>query len=144
VKKFEKFNTPSQIKLIHVAKGQLGIKDEQYREILSGFVLANGETATSSKQLSYDQCEALIHIFVKLGFKTGRKEFEEFENRGGSFATPGQMRLIKGTWMNSPNTREKSVEAMNNFIKVITGKSHITFLKANEVSKVLKAIGSLR
>ena len=139
---WEKYNTKRQISLIHVAKNQLGISDENYRQILSGFVLANGSKATSSKELSYDQCEALIHIFKRLGFKTGRLKYEEYENRQGGFATPGQMRKIEAVWMF--HSREKSIEAMNSFIRRIVGVSHLTFVKAADVSKILKAMESLK
>lgn len=141
---FEKYNTAAQIRLIHVAKSKLRITDEQYREILSGFVLSSGEPCTSSKQLSYDQCEALIHIFKKMGFTTGRLKYEEFENRAGGFATPAQMRKIEATWMTSPKVKNMTPEGMNNFIRVIVGVSHITFVRAIDVHKLLKAINSIK
>lgn len=140
---FTKFNTAVQIRIIHIAKSQLKLSNEQYRDVLSGFVLADGTRCTSSKDLSYDQCEALIHILKKSGFKTGRLKYEEFENRTGGFATPAQMRKIEATWMTSPRVHNKTIEGMNNFIKVIAGQSHITFVKAADVNKILTAIGHI-
>ncbi len=141
---FVKYITQAQKAVIHIAKNQLGITDEQYRDILSGFVLVNGDKCESCKELSYDQAEALIHIFKKSGFKTGRLKYEEFENRAGGFATPGQMRKIEATWMTHPRVKNRTTEGMNNFIKVIVGQSHITFVKSIDVHKLLKAIDSIK
>ena len=139
---YEKPCTNTQKQIIHIAKSKLGMSDDNYRQILSGFVLANGNACSSSKELSYDQAEALIHIMKKLGFQTYRLKYEEYENREGGFATPGQMRKIEGLWMY--HARTKTCEAMNAFIARIVGKSHITFVKAQDVHKIIKAIEALK
>jgi len=143
-RKFRRFPTPAQLAVIHIAKKQLNLTDENYSDILSGFILDSGEKAASSKQLSYDQAEALIHIFVKLGYKNSRLKYEEYENRYGGFARPGQMRKIEALWMSSGVVREKTPEALNKFIYSIAKVSHITFLQSADVFKVIKAIESLK
>ena len=55
---------PVQIRMIHVAVGQLGLSDDIYRDILHGHF-----KVASSKDLTYAQASALIDHFKKLGFK---------------------------------------------------------------------------
>ena len=55
---------PVQIKMIHVAVGQLGLSDDTYRDILHGHYKAE-----SCKDLSYTQASALIDHFKTLGFR---------------------------------------------------------------------------
>jgi hypothetical protein len=57
-----------QIKLIHIALGQLGIDDTSYRSMLS-----NWFNVSSSKALSYEQATRLIEEFNKKGFKSASK-----------------------------------------------------------------------
>ena len=56
--------SPKQLALIHVAKKQTGLKEEEYRDLLGRF------GAESSKQLSGRQFEALLRHFEKLGFRS--------------------------------------------------------------------------
>jgi len=139
---------PLQIKKIHIAKSQLGLSDQQYRDMLSGFKNISGLPSSSCKELNYDQAEVLLNIFIKLGFKvkhSGKQlKYEEFAGRDAKFASPKQMRSIDALWHTSINVRDKSDEAMNNFIFHITGISHITMIYAVHVHKIRKAIQSLK
>ncbi|NMB81171.1 MAG: regulatory protein GemA [Ignavibacteria bacterium] len=132
---------------IHIAKSQLNLSDEQYRDILSGFNNRFGNPCNSCTELNFQQAEALLRLFEKLGWKKQRKgvhlKYEIFTNRDPKFATPRQMRSIDALWNSTPNVREKTEEAMNKFIKRITGVDHISFLLASDVHKVIKAIKQL-
>jgi len=55
---------PVQIRMIHVAVGQLGLSDDTYRDILHGHYKAE-----SCKDLTYAQASALIDHFKTLGFR---------------------------------------------------------------------------
>ena len=55
-----------QKQLIHIAQAQLGIPDEDYRDILAAQTKGK---KTSSKDLTYFEADAVINYFVKLGFK---------------------------------------------------------------------------
>lgn len=135
---------PLQIKLIHIAKQQLGLSDQQYRDTLSGFINAAGQPCASCKELNSDQAEVLLTLFKKIGWKEKRygkvKKYEQFNSREGKYATSGQMRKIDGMWFTSPSVREKNEKAMNNFIRRIAGVDHISFLLKKDVNKVIKAI----
>jgi hypothetical protein len=132
---------------IHIAIQQLNISDQQYRDILSGFNNQDGKPCNSCTELNYDQAEALLRLFEKIGWKKQRKgqflKYEIFANRDSKFATPKQMRGIDALWNTSPNVREKTDEAMNKFIKRITGVDHISFLLAADVHKIIRAIKQL-
>ena len=146
----ERYNNilPIQIKKIHIAKSQLGLDDQQYRDILSGFTNKKGDPCSSSKELNYAQAEVLLNTFEKLGFKQSPKgtklKYEEYSGRDAKFATPKQMRSVDVLWFTSINVREKTDEAMNNFIHRIAGVSHISFLLTADVHKVRKAIQNLK
>ena len=55
---------PVQVRMIHVAVGQLGLSDQIYRDILHGHFKAE-----SCKDLSYAQASDLIDHFKTLGFR---------------------------------------------------------------------------
>lgn len=135
----------TQITKIHIAKQQLKLTDQQYRDTLSGFINAFGQPCSSCKELNSDQADVLLNIFIKMGWKQKQngkvKKYEEFAGRSGKFASPAQMRKIEALWMS--NAREKTIEAMNHFIKRITGKDHISFLTQFDAHKVIKAVEQL-
>jgi hypothetical protein len=58
----------TQIKLIHIAKSQLKMGEENYRALLHAWY-----GVESSKALTYDQASALIDELKKLGFKLKTK-----------------------------------------------------------------------
>ncbi len=131
---------------IHIAKKELKLSDENYRQILSGFINNKGEPCTSSKELNDKQSEVLLDSFKKLGWiakKSGKQlKYEEFNNRDKKFASPAQMRKIESLWMQ--HSREKTEQSMNHFIKRIANADHITFLLKKDVQRILKAIESLK
>lgn len=132
---------------IHIAKAQLNLSDEQYRDILSGFINQDGKPCNSCTELNFDQAEDLLRLFERIGWKKQRKgihlKYEVFANRDSKFATPKQMRNIDALWNTSDKVREKTDDAMNKFIKRISGVDHISFLLAEDVHKVIRAIKQL-
>lgn len=138
----------SQITRIHIAKQQIGMADQQYRDTLSSFVDQSGQSCSSSKQLNSEQADVLLGIFKKLGFKekhSGKqKKYEEYSSRDSKYATPAQMRKIDGLWFTSPNVKEKSEKSLNNFINHVARVNHISFLLKKDVSKVINAITHLK
>jgi len=137
----------SQKAKIHIAKSQLKLSDQQYRDTLSGFINHSGQPCHSCLELNFDQAETLLRLFRKLGWQETRKgsklKYEEYVNRDPNFATPKQMRRIDAAWNTSPNVREKTEAAMNKFIRRIVGVDHISFVSANDVHKIVTAIQHL-
>ena len=140
--------TKAQITKIHIAKSQLGLSRENYEAVLSSFVIPGGGVAVSSKDLNQAQAEVLINKFKEMGWleKRGKRtlKYEEFYNRAGDYASPKQMRLINACWNSSTAVREKTDIAMNRFIKNITGKDSIEWIRKNDVQKIINAIKRLK
>jgi len=57
---------PIQIRLIHIAKTQWGLSDDEYRQSIGAQTHAK---KWSSKDLTYFEADALINYFKTLGFK---------------------------------------------------------------------------
>ncbi len=130
--------TKAQLAKIHIAKKQLGLKDEEYSAILNAY------DVTSSKDLTITQAEDLIEKLKKLGFKPAGKnsgKYSELKGRDKYYATPKQLRTIEWLW--HKNSRSKTPEGLRKFIERATGKSHITFLEKEDASKVIIALKKL-
>lgn len=128
-----------QIKIIHVAKNQLKLSNENYYAMLQGL------NAGSSKELSFEDANELIEEFKKLGFKlnSSRINYSQFNGRGKGYATPKQMRKIEAMWMTHPAVKSRDKDSMNKFIKRIAGVDRLEWLRIERVDKVIKAIESL-
>ena len=57
---------PKQIQLIHIAKSQLGLSEDDYRDIIRAQTKGK---KNSSKALTYFEADGLIAYFKTLGFK---------------------------------------------------------------------------
>lgn len=131
------------IKVVHVAKNKLGLSDDDYRDILSGF------NVSSSKELNENELKQLIAVFHKIGFEDTDKKKRKYNNlkkRGSildAWATPKQLRMIEAKWMSSDKVRVKTTEALEKFILRIAKVAKIEWLKGKHVQKVIKAIESL-
>jgi phage gp16-like protein len=80
-----------EIAVIHIAKTQLGISEEDYRAILKQQC-----GVESSKQLDKRGLATLMDYFAKLGFKSTARA-RRFGQRAG-MATPGQVTLMRKLW----------------------------------------------
>lgn len=140
---------PVQIQKIHIAKQQLKLTDDEYRETLSAFNNAFGHPCKSSKQLTEDQANALLNIFRdKLGWKEKRNykngKYQNYAGRDKKYPSVGQLEKIDATWYNNPAVKSKTDEALNNFIFRILKVNHISFVLKRDVNRLLKAIESIR
>lgn len=92
-----------QIQLIHIARAQLGLSDEDYRDILAAQTKGKKH---SSKDLTYFEADAIINYFVKLGFKV----------RSNYIRTAGAARRQRWQYANAqratPQQRPKNVYVM--------------------------------
>ena len=139
---------PIQIQKIHIAINDLKLSDEDYRDMLSNFKNSYNWPCKSSKELNKHQADVLLDLFKKrLGWKEKKKgkilKYEEFNTRDAKYASPAQMRLIESTWMHNINVKEKTEQALNNFINKILKVNHITFVLKKDVNRLLKAIKSI-
>ena len=61
---------PKQIQLIHIARTQLGLTDENYRAVIAGRTQGKKD---SSRDLTYGEATAVIDYMIRLGFKIKQK-----------------------------------------------------------------------
>ena len=123
--------TRKQIQIIHIAKQQLGLDDEIYRNILAQY------GATSSKELSSAQALRLIKYFQEAGFRI-RVKYRE------GMITPKQISYLKYLWRSNPKVRNKSVEALEKYVKRIIKIDRLEWIPIDRVHKVIKAIENIK
>lgn len=128
--------TFAQTQLIHVAKRQLQLPDDDYRSILSGLGV------TSSKELTEAGVEQLMDIFKDLGFQPKLKTKTPFVERDG-FASEKQLNKIKVMWHVSPKVRDHSMSALLNFIGNKFEVRSFDWITTPMVSKIIAAIEHL-
>jgi hypothetical protein len=83
--------TKEQIALIHIAKSQLRLSDDLYRDILR---VQGG--VESSKDLDARGVEAVLRRFRELGWRKKRRR--ELDERPGDLPTPAQLAKIRHLW----------------------------------------------
>ncbi|CAL7896245.1 phage protein GemA/Gp16 family protein [Fusobacterium necrophorum] len=103
----------NHISLIHVAKKELGLNEEEYRALLQQF------NVKTSKDLTYAQFERLIEMFEKLGFtspfltyrqKTRIKELAK-KIYGEDYIEALSKEIVKQTSFDIPLSRLNKIEA---------------------------------
>lgn len=119
------------IQLIHIAKSQIGLSDEDYRAVLESTT-----KKTSCSDMSLFELNEVLKAMKKLGFKV--KKLETKDNEIGWDASKEQMDYIKGMW--ELVARDKSDRALYKFIKRITGADHPRFMRSVDSQKVIVAL----
>lgn len=119
------------IQLIHIAKSQIGLSDEDYRAVLESTT-----KKTSCSEMTLFELNEVLKAMKKLGFKV--KKLETREEEIGWDASKAQMDYIKGMWERV--ARDKSDRALYKFIKRITGADHPRFMTAKDSQKVIIAL----
>lgn len=126
-----KINRSKIIQLIHIAKSQIGLSDEDYRAVLESTT-----KKTSCSNMSLFELNEVLKAMKKLGFKV--KKLETKDNEIGWDASKEQMDYIKGMW--ELVARDKSDRALYKFIKRITGADHPRFMRSVDSQKVIVAL----
>lgn len=124
------------VKIIHVAKRQTGLSDEQYRSLVFG--AAGVESAKDIK--SWAQYRAVMAAFKKLGFKTLSKDFQKSseEDRQPQWLSKRQEYYIRGLWRLA--SRAQSEESLRALTKRITGTYDVTWCSKKSASKLILAL----
>jgi len=128
---------------IHIAKKELNLSDEEYRQILYDCFGVD-----SSKYLTDEQANMLIAIFVDMGFKPKKKEqkqqpkkYDELGERKG-FATPAQLRKIEAMW--KLVSREKTKQSLDKFLFRKFRVMKLENLPFDKVPAVLKTLEAMK
>ena len=124
------------VKIIHVAKNQTGLSDEQYRALLSGS--CGVDSAKDIK--SWAQYRAVMAAFKKLGFKSPSKAFQKSSNeaRQPQWISKRQEYYIRGLWRLA--SRAQSEESLRSLTKRITGTYDVTWCSKKDASRLILAL----
>jgi phage gp16-like protein len=120
--------------ILHIAKDQLGLSEEQYREILKGH-----GGAESSVQLDDFGFDKVLRFFVKMGFKKktagrrGGRPLQEFSSEGQRKVLHHLMEDL-GWWP----------ARLLGFVKKMTGKQQVEQLSGKEAQRVIEALKAMR
>ena len=126
-----KINRSKTIQLIHIAKSQIGLSEEDYRAVLESTT-----KKTSCAEMSLFELDEVLKAMKKLGFRV--KKLATKESELGWDTSKEQMDYIKGMW--ELVARNKSDRALYQFIKRITGADHPRFMDATAAQKVITAL----
>lgn len=125
------------IQLIHVARRELGIQDEDYRAMLANMPQLEG--ATSSANLSVPKLRLVLETLKAKGFKVVPKA----KKQGQKLADDAQSRLIRHLWLSladAGKVRDRSETALNKFVEHRTGVAQLAWLSTTQASQVIEAL----
>lgn len=132
--------TKKQIQLIHIAKQQLSIDDDTYKELLANY------NVTSSKDLTQFQAEHLLRHLRSKGFrivKTARNK-AKIGGKTIKLASPAQLKLIEvlksnivwkvsfESWLNK-RMKIKNILTSKDAAKVIEGLKGMLNIKTKHI-----------
>jgi phage gp16-like protein len=125
---------------IHIAKSQLGLNDDEYRDFLESLT-----NLRSCADMSISQMEAVIQSMFRLGFKP--KSVNPAHSPPTSHkADPSQTDKIRAMWIDLGKrgiVRTPTEPALRKFIKRITKVDSIEWLSIDESSAVIAALGEM-
>lgn len=128
------------IKLLHVAKGELMMADEDYRVLLANVSCGK----TSSTKLSLDELELAMRAMKARGFVVrapaagGKKDIPVFEPQRDM---AGQIKKIRALWLQLHRlgaVRNPSELALARFVERMTGTAYQGWLDVDGASKVIE------
>jgi hypothetical protein len=130
-------NKKAKLSLIHIAKKDVGITDDDYRNLLVG---AAGIGSAAELEYEY-QFNAVMKAFENLGFKSTGRETKtrtrpQWTDKWGG--TADQRAKIEVMWLTC--ARNKSDKALRAFIKRIAGVDHSRFLNVYLAREVIIAL----
>jgi len=122
---------PQQLALIHVAKAQLGLSEDEYREILK----AHGG-AESAKFLDDLGVDRVLKFFYQLGFKRAKSKRRDLR----ILASDGQKKMIHCLMEDLGWDRQR----LSGFVDRVTAKDYPEELTKQEASKVIEGLKAMR
>ena len=127
---------------IHIAKKELGLSDEAYRDILRARF---GKSKDSAAKLTPGQAFSLLAHFKKCGWKPkGQGPLPGF-----SIPADGQSKKIQALWITlsqAGKIRDGSDKALMSFCKRMTatqdhpGRDHLRFCDSQDKWKIIEAL----
>jgi hypothetical protein len=124
--------TRSQVSLIHVAKGRLGLSDEAYRNVLRH--VGGAEHANELDQFGFGD---VMDYFRHLGFETDWHR-ENFGTRPG-MASAGQVKLIRALWRDF-TSGEGDDRSLGKWLAKWHKVSALRFVTAEQAAKIIPGL----
>lgn len=130
---------------IHIAKKELGLTDDEYRDILRSRF---GKTKDSAAKLTPGQAFSLLNHFQRLGWKPkGQRSLP-----GWTIPPDGQSKKIQALWITLHQAgviRDGSDSALMAFVKRMTtsertpGRDHLKFCDGQAKMAIIEALKSM-
>jgi len=130
------------MQLIHVAKRNLSLDDETYRDIISNI---GGAVSGSARDLNDQGVKAVLDHFKSLGWlpsKIGGKKLSGLSSHRPGMATQKQIRMLLSIWIDA--ARNPSEDAFNTFLNNQFQISHYRFLPQSKIPGVKLALESMK
>lgn len=126
--------TKKQIALLHVAKRELGLADEDYRAILARYGHCD-----SAADLNASGFTSVMKYMAALGFKSTSATSSGFGERRG-MASPAQIDLIRALWLKYQGEGDEKETALNNWLTRFHKVSALRFVDVAKASKIITAL----
>jgi|ERR1700722_17988933 len=143
----------SKVRLIHVARRQLGLSEDDYRAVLSRVA-----GVASSKNLTDDGFRLVMEAFGRLGFVSTSAR-RESRRRGNSdaagqsaaptfgirpgMASPRQVEMIRGLWREFSGS-QASDATLGRWLERTFHVSSIRFLSYDDAHKAIGALKTMK
>jgi phage gp16-like protein len=123
------------IRLIHVAKTQLKLSDDQYRAVLEG---ATGKNSCSD--MTALEIKHAYDAMLKLGFKPGPA-------KNAAKAKSPQLSKLRAQWIELHGlglVKDRSDAGLLKFCKRLTGVDRLEWLTSAQASKAIEGLKAMR
>lgn len=128
--------TGKQIGLIHVAKRDLGLDDDSYRDILNRF-----GHVTSAADLDAKGFYAVMKYLTALGFRSNWT-LRTYGYRP-TMATPPQLDLIRSLWRRYIGADDDGDVELNKWLDRFQKVSSLRFVDNKKAAKVISALKAM-
>jgi hypothetical protein len=125
-----------QIALVHVAKRDLGLEDDDYRAILARY--GGCESAADLDAFGFHH---VMRYFTALGFRSTLTK-RTFGNRPG-MASPAQVDLIRSLWKEFTSKPDENDAGLNAWLHKHHHVTAIRFVDAAKAAKVIYALKAM-
>ena len=125
------------IQLIHIAKSQLSLDSETYKQALSN---VTGKESTT--EMTVQQLQAVLNHFKNLGFKIESKSIQE-KTGVNNLASDDQSKLIRHLWLRLHSkgvVRNADERALAAYVERVTKVSALQFLSTDKASVVIESL----
>ena len=130
--------TRKQLATIHVAKRDLGLADEEYRDILDRLTCER-----SSRHLDRAGFELAIQHFIRLGWEPDPRFSRSFMTGRPGMASPEQIRMILGLW-DETRYGHSGERGLRGWLERVCKVSAVQFLTFEQAPKAITGLKAMK